>query len=87
MILVNGCEQEVVPVTDRALQYGDGCFTTILVEQGKPRLWPKHLRRLRDNIAAFGITEPDWQQLAADVHRLAARYPEKGGVKVLISRG
>lgn len=87
MILVNGNEQAVVPVTDRAMQYGDGCFTTILVEQGKPRLWPLHLQRLEKNLAAFGITAPDWQQLATEVHQMASQYPDKGGVKVLISRG
>lgn len=87
MILVNGTEQCEVPITDRAMQYGDGCFTTILVEQGRPQLWPMHLQRLKKNVAAFQIAEPDWEQLTEKVHQLAANYPDKGGVKVLISRG
>jgi len=87
MILVNGIEQSNVAVTDRAMQYGDGCFTTILVEHGKPRLWPLHLQRLQNNVAAFHITDPDWAQVTETVHLLAAKYPDHGGVKVLISRG
>ncbi|ELR64973.1 Aminodeoxychorismate lyase [Photobacterium marinum] len=87
MILVNGREQMHVPVSDRAMQYGDGCFTTILVEQGKPRLWALHLQRLQKNVEAFMITPPDWSLLAEIVFQLAAQYPEKGGIKILLSRG
>ena len=46
-----------------------------------------HLQRLKKNVAAFAIAEPDWLQLTDLVHRLAENYPDKGGVKVLISRG
>ncbi|PSW01143.1 aminodeoxychorismate lyase [Photobacterium lipolyticum] len=87
MVLINGCEQTTVPVADRAMQYGDGCFTTILVELGKPRLWPLHLQRLQKNVSALYITEPDWGALARLVHQRAASYSDKGVVKVLISRG
>ncbi|MEJ2763149.1 aminodeoxychorismate lyase [Photobacterium sp. MCCC 1A19761] len=87
MILINGVETDAVSVADRALQYGDGCFTTILIEQGQPRLWPLHLKRLQHTLAALRIAAPDWQALAEQVHRLAAAFPDKGGVKVLISRG
>lgn len=87
MKLVNGVEQSDIAITDRAMQYGDGCFTTILFEHGKPRLWSLHLQRLKKNVAAFDIAEPDWLQLTEQVHRLAKNYPDKGGVKVLISRG
>ncbi|UTV26787.1 aminodeoxychorismate lyase [Photobacterium atrarenae] len=87
MILINGVETDTVTVADRALQYGDGCFTTILVEQGQPRLWPLHLQRLQNTLAALRIAAPDWQALAEQVHLLAAAFPDKGGVKVLISRG
>lgn len=87
MILINGVEADAVAVADRALQYGDGCFTTIRVEHSKPRLWPLHLQRLQKTLAAFQIAAPDWQAVADQVHRLAAGFPANGGVKVLISRG
>ncbi|WP_299013884.1 aminodeoxychorismate lyase [uncultured Photobacterium sp.] len=87
MILVNGSERAVVSVADRAMLYGDGCFSTILVEQGKPRLWSLHLKRLQKNVEAFSMTPPDWVLLTDTVYQLAAEYPNKGGIKVLISRG
>ncbi|MDX1301110.1 aminodeoxychorismate lyase [Photobacterium sp.] len=87
MVLINGREQTTVPVADRAMQYGDGCFTTILVDQGKPQLWPLHLQRLQKNVSALYITEPDWAILAQLVRQRAASYSDKGVVKVLISRG
>lgn len=35
--------------------YGKGIFTTVAVYDGKPFLWEKHWRRLRDNPAKLGI--------------------------------
>ncbi|KHT59486.1 4-amino-4-deoxychorismate lyase [Photobacterium gaetbulicola] len=87
MILINGKPDNQTAVTDRAMQYGDGCFTTMLVEHGMVRLWPFHLQRLKETLVWLDIAEPNWQELAATVSKLAANYPEKGGVKVLISRG
>ncbi|MDV5169351.1 aminodeoxychorismate lyase [Photobacterium rosenbergii] len=87
MILINGKPGNQVAVTDRAMQYGDGCFTTMLVENGKIRLWPFHLERLKETLALLAISEPDWTELTAAVSKLAANYPDKGGLKVLISRG
>ena len=87
MILINGKPGNQVAVTDRAMQYGDGCFTTMLVEKGEIRLWPFHLERLKETLALLAISEPDWHALAATVTQLAGNYPEKGGLKVLISRG
>ncbi|MGR5062558.1 aminodeoxychorismate lyase [Photobacterium sp. DNB22_13_2] len=87
MILINGKSDNHVSVTDRALQYGDGCFTTMLVESGEIRLWLFHLERLKETLALLDITEPDWDELAVTVNKLATHYPDKGGLKVLISRG
>ncbi|MGF1698846.1 aminodeoxychorismate lyase [Photobacterium makurazakiensis] len=87
MILINGECQSQIAVTDRAIQYGDGCFTTMLVEQGQVQLWPFHLERLKKTVRAFSLAEPDWSKVEANVLGLAQRYPEKGGIKVLISRG
>lgn len=36
-----------IPVNDRALQFGDGLFETIKVEDGEPRLLDYHLDRLK----------------------------------------
>ncbi|TFT46826.1 aminodeoxychorismate lyase, partial [Proteus mirabilis] len=34
MYWVNGQQQQSINVSDRAVQFGDGCFTTLAVEQG-----------------------------------------------------
>ncbi|MGF1737095.1 aminodeoxychorismate lyase [Photobacterium satsumensis] len=87
MILINGKPDSQIAVTDRAMQYGDGCFTTMLVESGEIRLWPFHLERLKETLSMLGIAAPNWDELAATVRGLAAHYPDKGGLKILISRG
>ncbi|MCQ1057768.1 aminodeoxychorismate lyase [Photobacterium sp. ZSDE20] len=87
MILINGKPDNQITVTDRAMQYGDGCFTTMLVESGEIRLWPFHLERLKETLSLLDIAEPNWDELATTVSKLATRYPDKGGLKVLISRG
>ena len=38
MFLINGHKQESLAVSDRATQFGDGCFTTARVIDGKVRL-------------------------------------------------
>ena len=34
MFLINGLEQESLPASDRATQFGDGCFTTARIADG-----------------------------------------------------
>ena len=34
MFLINGLEQEMLPASDRATQFGDGCFTTARILDG-----------------------------------------------------
>ena len=87
MTSVNGCEQQLLAITDRATQYGDGCFTTMLVEHQQVQLWSLHLTRLKVSLARLAITAPNWQQVYTDVIALALKYPHKGGIKILISRG
>ncbi|MBA1849962.1 aminodeoxychorismate lyase, partial [Escherichia coli] len=38
MFLINGHKQESLTVSDRATQFGDGCFTTARVIDGKVSL-------------------------------------------------
>ncbi|PSU26136.1 aminodeoxychorismate lyase [Photobacterium phosphoreum] len=87
MASVNGCEQQKLVITDRATQYGDGCFTTILVEQQRVQLWSLHLARLKVSLQRLGIAAPDWPQVYTDITALALKYPHKGGIKILVSRG
>jgi 4-amino-4-deoxychorismate lyase len=34
MFLINGLEQDTLPASDRATQFGDGCFTTARILDG-----------------------------------------------------
>ncbi|MGF1690631.1 aminodeoxychorismate lyase [Photobacterium kagoshimensis] len=87
MTRINGSDVEHIAVTDRAIQYGDGCFSTILVESGRPKLWPLHQARFVKTLAALFIPEPDWRAVLLQVETFAADFVDKGVVKVLISRG
>ncbi|MEC6822668.1 aminodeoxychorismate lyase [Photobacterium piscicola] len=87
MALVNSCEQQQLAITDRATQYGDGCFTTMLVEHQQVQLWSLHLARFKVSLERLAIAAPDWQQVYTDVAALALKYPHQGGIKILISRG
>ena len=43
---------DVVSPANRGLAYGDGLFETMRVHDGELPLWPRHLARLRDGVAA-----------------------------------
>lgn len=93
MLLINGNWQQDLPATDRAIQFGDGCFTTALIVQGSIVLPEQHIQRLREACQRLAITEPDWKQLADEMRQLADSrhdYTMSNGnavLKVIISRG
>ena len=45
----------VLAAVSSAALYGKGIFTTVAIYNGKPFLWEKHWRRLRDNSAKLAI--------------------------------
>jgi 4-amino-4-deoxychorismate lyase len=83
---IDGVAGASVPVDDRALQYGDGLFETILVRAGKPRFLAAHLARLARGCARLGIPHDD-DALRADVARAVALAPPLAILKLLVSRG
>ena len=75
-------------VADRALQYGDGCFTTMAFYQGELQLWPQHLARLQNNCQRLAIDFSQWQRLHKDLTMLLERLGKTNGVlKIIITRG
>jgi 4-amino-4-deoxychorismate lyase len=46
MFLINGLEQDTLPASDRATQFGDGCFTTARILEAMCLL-DAHIRRLQ----------------------------------------
>ncbi|EOB9996571.1 aminodeoxychorismate lyase [Cronobacter sakazakii] len=86
MLLINGIEQDCLSATDRAVQFGDGCFTTARVRDGVVHLLEAHLARLHEGCERLMIPVPDIDTLRNEM-RLAAQEQESAVVKVIISRG
>ena len=62
MLLYNGQfipEQELqLPLTNRAFQYGDGFFETVMVVNGRLQFWPDHLDRMQEAAHALHLELP-----------------------------
>lgn len=84
--LVNGIEGAALDPLDRGLQYGDGVFRTLRVENGKPRWWEEHLAKLAADATRLGIACPEAPLWRADLAHLAGRL-SGGVVKLLLTRG
>lgn len=89
MILVNGQQTNTISVSDRAFQYGDGCFTTLLITDGVVNAWALHLSRLQSNTRALRIDGVDWVGLISWVEQTAGKLASKphAVMKVIITRG
>lgn len=86
MPLINGYCNENLPVGDRSIQFGDGCFTTARIVDGQVVLLSSHLSRLRDACSRLNILYTDWELLADEMQCLAQKS-QNGVLKVIISRG
>lgn len=85
-ILLNGEPAEHIHILDRGLQYGDGLFETLRVEDGQLPLWPYHWRRLLKGCEALGIPLPDQAMLQDEINALISA--EKQAVlKLILTRG
>ena len=87
IILIKDTEQLQIAAGCRALQYGDGVFTTIAIKQGQPQLWPLHLARLQLSVTRLAMPTLDWSALTNAVFTQATTQPSDGVIKLLISRG
>ncbi|HED16642.1 MAG TPA: aminodeoxychorismate lyase [Gammaproteobacteria bacterium] len=86
MTRINGVETEQIPVSDRGLQYGDGLFETIAINDGQPCLLDQHLARLQRGCEQLNLPRPDIKQLAADCIELSKNTTGKL-LKVILTRG
>ena len=86
MPLINGLEQNTLPVNDRATQFGDGCFTTARIRDGRVEWLSAHLNRLKANCAALAISFDEWDLLQQEMVKLAGSQND-GVLKVMITRG
>ena len=86
MFLINGLEQETLPASDRATQFGDGCFTTARILNGDVCLPDAHILRLRKACETLLIPFSQWDTLESEMRQLASGKA-CGVLKVIISRG
>lgn len=86
MMLINGAFSDLLPASDRGLQYGDGLFETIAIIDGKPRQWQAHMARLSNGCEALQLPLPSGDLLLNEALQLAEDNPE-AVLKIIITRG
>ena len=86
MFLINGVVQDTLAANDRAIQFGDGCFTTARIQQGQVALLDAHLQRLQTTCEKLHIPFNDWLTLSEEMQRLARPHAQ-GVLKVTLTRG
>ncbi|MEQ4690617.1 aminodeoxychorismate lyase [Providencia manganoxydans] len=85
---VNGGACRQIDASDRAVQFGDGCFTTIHVFNHQPKNIDNHITRLVQDSARLQLPQPDWLQLKKHIQQICQQQANDEFVmKVIISRG
>lgn len=85
---VDGQRSDRVSAFDRGLQYADGFFTTVRVEQGRLLNWPAHRWRVRLSQARLGFGETLADALETDLARIMPQVGRRDGVlKCIVTRG
>ncbi len=74
------------PELDRGLQFGDGHFTTLTIEQGRIRWWSSHWHRLQVAARQLNSPLPD-EQHVLDLLRCIADAKPDSVVKIIVTRG
>lgn len=69
---INGRPGDLLPVTDRGLQYGDGLFETLAVKAGRITLLDYHLERLHEGCRRLQLHAPSENILRAELFSAAA---------------
>jgi 4-amino-4-deoxychorismate lyase len=87
LIWINGQPDTSINVADRGLQYGDGLFETIRLQNKTLPLLTFHLERLVASAARLAIPV-DPQQIQKELAQFIASLPMADGViKVMLTRG
>lgn len=89
--LLNGIATDYLNINDRAVQYGDGIFETILCDNNKLYYWQKHYQRLQLSAEKLNIPCPEESLLLGDIRHLLSGAEKGGGgpyaIKIILSRG
>lgn len=86
MILINGKTGTQIDIADRGLQYGDGLFETIAVNDGACPYLDYHLQRLAQGCERLHLNFRDAAPLRGEIGRLAAGQ-RQAVIKVIVTRG
>ena len=86
MYLINGEFSTSLPANDRAVQFGDGCFTTARIKDGSVRFLAQHLGRLQQACEKLLIPFAQWSVLESEMQQLAVAH-QQAVLKVMITRG
>ncbi len=89
--LLNGIATDYLNINDRAVQYGDGIFETILCNKNKLYYWQKHYLRLQLSAEKLNIPCPEESLLLNDIRQLlsGAKNGQAGSyaIKIILTRG
>lgn len=86
MWLINGVLEQNLPASDRSVQYGDGCFTTARVLNGRVVWLERHIQRLQHAAKVLMFPKIDWDRLSAEMQQ-AAEGKASAVVKAVVTRG
>ena len=86
MFLLNGHDNNSLPISDRGLHYGDGLFETLEIHQGKPLFLAQHLQRLQLGCLRLKIPAFDPQLLTQEAYQLCKNHA-RGVLKIIVTRG
>ncbi len=86
MALVNGSIQELIELSDRGFQYGDGLFETIAIKKGIPCFFERHLERLHNSCLKLQIPTPCSKLLNSETFSLAKDL-DNAILKIIVTRG
>lgn len=77
---------DTIPLDDRGLQYGDGCFSTILVSSAKPQHLTLHLQRMAWGLCRLSIDFSNVSEIEAAIIQRASTMTN-GIIKLTVTRG
>jgi 4-amino-4-deoxychorismate lyase len=86
MILVNGEFKNLIDVSDRGFQYGDGLFETITVADGQAVFWERHWQRLKTGCERLRIPVPEAELVKHETKRLC-EDARSAVLKIIVTRG
>jgi branched-chain amino acid aminotransferase len=88
---ITGDRDAVVSVFDHGLLYGEGIYETLRTYRGRPFLYERHMRRLRNSARMINLSLPfsdaDMASRIRDTMAAATLNGEEAYIRVLVTRG